>query len=236
MEQVAHINQYRKKASDFTPEGLRNMSNQEFFTHFGFSKRRLPQLRRSSEALLLQQEMRQKKRLERENQSRERERRIIEMRLDKEMTLEAIGKRYGITRERVRQILTKVEQREGIRFPSYVATKEVVIMVATRCAVCGSMTEVRNDKHDSKKQYFCLAHKKTNPHSLRFILKCPNWKNMSKSERARWKYRNDPAFIEKLKASQRKYHNSVKHTPEFKERNRKNQKAYHARKRAQRCA
>lgn len=127
--------------------------------------------------------------IERPNKVSERDQRIVEMRLDKEMTLEAIGALEGLSRERVRQILSRVEKIAGVRFPRYAKREERVDLKCAFIGGCEVMGQLSKYNADKGRHYYCDAHK--GKHSV-MVLKVPNWYELSDNEQERARYHHDP--------------------------------------------
>ena len=88
-------------------------------------------------------------------------------------------------------------------------------MVARHCPVCGDIVEVKEKKHDPDKKYFCEKHWSMS-RSLKYLAHEPNWQSMTKQERMRWKWRNDPAYKARQTVAVMRVYNRKKHTPEHK--------------------
>lgn len=234
-ELVAAVEKMDKK-NDFTPKQLQAMSNSEFFKHFGFSKRKLPSLERLNKYSLLAIEAK-KRALKNLKIKQEREKRVVSMILDNGMTLQKVGDVLGVSRERVRQIIIRLEKREGIKIarPGRGAKKPPVL-VATRCIFCNSIVEVaeRQYKHNKPtKTYRCKEHKHILMRSKRILELCPEWPTMSNGQKQKWRYDNDPEWRAKHAAAVKKYHDSIKNDPVNKAKLKEYNKEYVARKLAE---
>lgn len=147
----------------------------------------------------------------------EREKRIVEMRVERQMSIPKIAQEEDISPQRVSQILKRLEQVHGIRFPT-VRSSKITVHVAARCVVCKKIVEIPERKHSSKKIYKCSEHKRVHGNSVKYAQLCPNWVSMTSSEKTRWKYHNDPEYRKMHGESVKKYHARVKNDPAFKKR------------------
>lgn len=193
------------------PEG-KQFTTQELRRNFGFTKRDILRFR-SEEKRRVNEEVRQQDR----EMFRERNKRIVEMRLDEELTLEQISQQVGITRERVRQILLNMERIAEVKFQTRFDRKKDVLMVAVRCRVCGKIRQMRADKHVEGKRYFCRAHH-LGPTAYTYWLRCPEWFEMSKKERVNWRMHNDERVRARHRVSSMQVYLRNKDKPEYKER------------------
>ncbi len=138
--------------------------------------------------------------------------RIIEMRLDKQMTLEEIAVVEGVTRERIRQILTRVEKVAGVTFPHQIGhQRKRLKRIEVPCDEPGcsetiEVTERGNTERLAKgKKKYCEVHKVERMWYGKWARKVPGWKQMTYREQQNWKYHNDPGFKARHSASVRKW-------------------------------
>lgn len=219
------------KAKDFTPKQLREMKNSEFFRHFGFSKRKMPSLLKNMTKAARMAREAQKRRFKRLNIMQEREKRILSMMLDDNLNFKEVGDIIGITRERVRQIVMKIEMREGIKVarPGH-NKKKGSLRTAAHCFICNAIVEVIARHYNPKKNYRCEKHKHIRMKDRRLYDMCPEWPNMTTAQRQSWRYHNDPVWRERHAKSVAAYHKRVQGTDEYKAKQRAYLKEYHARK------
>lgn len=165
----------------------------------------------------------------------ERNKRIVELRLDKGYTLEQIAKEFSISRERVRQVLLYIERIAGVTFPKSANPKPKPLMVAVHCKVCGKILEIPENKKRDDGLYFCKPHKLTKV-AYGYWLRCPQWFEMSKNQRSNWRWHNDKRVRDvQMAAVMRRYHR-VKNNPEHKANQKIYTDRYMAKKKAEREA
>lgn len=184
----------------------RNFTTKELRQHFGFTwQMAVRYLHRPSaehEARLQRWE--------------EREKKIIELRLTPGITLQVIAEQVGVTRERVRQILVRAEQKYNIQLPhgfNSTFKKEEPIVVAFRCVVCGKIKEVPEDRKDAWHNKFCKEHSMGKYGYNAWKTTGAKWWAMADKERSYWVYHNDPAKKQMVSKSAHKAREKMKADP-----------------------
>lgn len=134
----------------------------------------------------------EEERVERYRPHRELEKRLIAMRLDEELKLGEIAKREGISRERVRQILHRVEVREGIKIAH---PGRLVPPVVVACAICGADIQKRQSYIKAHQKHYCPLHRYGSKYEYP-----PNCTTPAEKDRFRsyWRYHNEPDFRAKV--------------------------------------
>lgn len=188
-------------------------SDYELSRIFGFDRYTIITFR-ESERLAKKEKIQEAKRKAREEKRKHiapREKLILELRLDKEMTLDAIAAQCDppITRERVRQILQNIERKAGIKIPSYPGRPDkdaINIPIAVHCKVCGKIMETTEKKAEHWRNHFCDEHKMSELDYSRY-LQDPEYLTLRLSEasKQRWIYHNDPHRKAQLQASNKRY-------------------------------
>lgn len=138
-----------------------------------------------------------------EEQKKEREMNILEMRIEKKMTLEAIAASLTprITRERVRQILERLELREGIELPHNFFREKVT----TTCHKegCGEKITLVASLYRGEGRHGCsVAHRFIKP--TKYVN--PDGTPMTVAEKYRWIYHNVPGRKESMIKSAKAWH------------------------------
>lgn len=166
----------------------------------------------------------------------ERSKRILEMRFERTMALEEIGAEFGISGRRVYQIIKEISAKHGIEFPRLrvdglrtAARRRNGLTMHSKCMVCDTRIEVLQ----GARRRFCEAHKRVSLPSVRFARLCPNWLEMSEKERRLWRYKNDPEYRERRRASVYKCLRKIRSDPDFRRKSREYQKQYVARRLAE---
>lgn len=202
----AHIHRRQQPPDDLKPvdqviaevEAGRAFTNAELRYHFNFSTLMINRFR--AEQLVRERwnkrtDKEKKDATEKQKLLIKREERIIELRLDMQMTYEEIGTIENITRERVRQILRNAQIKYGVTFPKYVTRgmdeeKEKSLMIAVHCKVCGLVSEVQEHEKDKWVKQFCDEHRMTKVGYKCYLLGAEWWK-MTPLERNRFRYKYD---------------------------------------------
>lgn len=129
---------------------------------------------------------------------------IIDM-LSEGMTLNEIGAAMvpQISRERARQIIAKIEDREGIKFERTGNTKKFFPMVTVHCELCPLKWEIKQYFYDHSKTK--LFHCKEHYHLRTKYLK-EDGTRMTPAEINRWRYHHMPGRKLKQKLATVKYH------------------------------
>lgn len=140
----------------------------------------------------------------------ERDSRIVEMRMDKEMTLGEIGTVEGISRERVRQILSRIEKIAHVRFPR---SFRRLVYVPIKCQVCDVMGELPESWINNGRTFRCQEHKRKHSKMVALI---PNWYELDDNAQERARYRLDPGRRERSRMHARKWRAKVLKDPEKK--------------------
>lgn len=134
-----------------------------------------------------------------ERPRRERDSRILTMRLDEQLTLEQIAVKESISRERVRQILRNIEKREGIIIANpHTHTPNV----NTQCKTCGQAFSVYGSTFRRKGNHYCELHKGGKKYS--YPSNCVTAKQKNRF-RSYWRYHHDPSFREKTNGHSKRW-------------------------------
>lgn len=175
---------------------------------------------------------------EKEQQKIDRKNRIVFLRLNQHLSLAEIGTKIGVSRERIRQILVKVQEAEGVVFPRYVAPRgrRVAMRVAVSCTEPGCLNKIENTegffKRFPNKKFKCQEHIKKRAAYGKMYGNEEEWKKMSKQERDRWKYRNVRVVRERQRSASSKWYFTMAQNPAYKEKVKAYFKEYYKRKRA----
>lgn len=122
---------------------------------------------------------------------RERDARLLTMRLDEQLTLGQIAKREGVSGERVRQLLRNIERREGIKIDTPIFTNPPI---ETSCTTCSAKILKSASQVKEGRKYYCEIHRGGRKYDYPVNCTTPL---LRMRFRARWRYHNDPLFRER---------------------------------------
>lgn len=177
----------------------RDFTNDELRHHFGFDRAMIFKFRRDQERIKrwfkLPEEARKRKE-DKVSGGLEREKRIIEMRIEQSMSYKQIAKVEGISNQRVSQILQKAEKKYEVVFTKRLSElwkgdKPPVLLVAVRCRYCKKIMEVPEDEKDVWRNGFCNEHR-VSPLIWSFIEQGADWYSADENGRERIRYHFDP--------------------------------------------
>ena len=135
-----------------------------------------------------------------------------------------------VTRERVRQILKKVEDREGISLPH--RSIPVLKKVETTCQFpgCGKKILLYPSYYRGEGMHgCCMEHRKKLRHT-KYVN--PDGTRMTLAEKYRWIYHNVPGRKEMQAKASAAYHKKMMADPKYREKLKKYARAYVERKKA----
>lgn len=200
----------------------RSFKAKELRWHFGFSTNMVHRYLNEDarQRRMLQKPEAERKLIEEKQAARKnREYIVIEKATDGFSTYKDIGDLIGVTRERVRQIIVQIEQREGIKIPrnyprgdEYKEKRTPTIMVAIHCRYCHKILEVPEGKKLKWRKGFCKEHA-VSERIWGFIQQGHDWYNADQNERERIRYKADPNRRDTARFQSSKWRNNLKKDP-----------------------
>lgn len=173
---------------------------------------------------------REEKKKEAAQRRTEREFAILFM-YDEGLTLQQIGERFVVplSRERIRQILCRIERREGITILRHTAGRPTSPLVKTVCSTCQTEIVIKERRLQAHKRHYCS--RKCQREGMRKYFNTDGTP-MTKGEKDKWAYHNNPKRRDAQNKATMAYYNRKKTDPVFIARNNAYQKEYHRKKRA----